>query len=521
MNKKQLKIVTGVAIAVLIVSIIPMLWISQYLHPFADDYVFGAEVYKIWNETHSFPACVQTAWNVAMTMYHTWQGTYSACFLMALQPGVFGQYWLGTFILISSLVTSTYTLLYMVMRKLLHSSRLEYLFVSTLFVLMTIQFTWSYYDAFYWYNGAMYYTLFYSMSLFLASLLIGYQLSSSKFKKALIGGASIILSIIIAGGNFVSGLGMGAILFAAILIMKMEQRRWPRLYITILAIYGIAFLFSVLAPGNAFRQVTIESKPNVVVAFFMAIGKSFEFLSESINIAQILMLMLLSPTLVKAASSSRFKFSHPWLCILITVTLYSSFFFAHSYAMGTRGPGRVQNIYSYIHLWLICINIYYLSGAVLRKAEAKAPLSSAITDFVTASKKKYANSLQYAPYCAIVILILSVSLKERTTNRTVSLMLKGTAVKFDKEMNERELALKTNTQSAITLKPLTVKMPSDAFNDIMIYPGYWINQGMARYYGKDKIVASPAANMQESPTMLLARCKRDVGPGNLKFVYIK
>ena len=30
-----------------------------------------------------------------------------------------------------------------------------------------------------------------------------------------------------------------------------------------------------------------------------------------------------------------------------------------------------------------------------------------------------------------------------------------------------------------------------------------INQGMARYYGKDKIVASPAANMQESPTMLL------------------
>lgn len=45
MNKKQLKIVTGVAIAVLIISIIPMLWISQYLHPFADDYVFGAEVY--------------------------------------------------------------------------------------------------------------------------------------------------------------------------------------------------------------------------------------------------------------------------------------------------------------------------------------------------------------------------------------------------------------------------------------------------------------------------------------------
>ena len=33
-------------------------------------------------------------WGAAMAGYHTWQGTYSACFLMALQPGVFGQYWL-------------------------------------------------------------------------------------------------------------------------------------------------------------------------------------------------------------------------------------------------------------------------------------------------------------------------------------------------------------------------------------------------------------------------------------------
>lgn len=521
MNTKQLKIVTGIAIMVLIASIIPILWISQYLHPFGDDYVFGAEVYKIWNETHSFPACIQAAWNVAMTMYHTWQGTYSACFLMALQPGVFGQYWLGPIILLFCLAGSTYTLLYMVMRKLLHSSKLEYLFVSTLFVLMTIQFTWSYYDAFFWYNGAMYYTLFYSLSLTLASLLICYQQVDSKSKKAIIGGASIILSIIIAGGNFVSGLGMGAILFVAIIIMKLEQKKWPNFYMTILAIYGIAFLFSVLAPGNAFRQVTIESKPNIITAFFMAIGKSFEFLSDTLSITQFLMIALLAPTIAKMASNSRFKFSHPWLCIIITVTLYSSFFFAHCYAMGTRGPGRVQNIYSYIHLWLICINLYYLSGAILRKTEAKAPLSSAIVNVVRISQKKYAKSLRYMPYCATVILILSVSIKPRTTNRIVSLMLKGTAMKFDKEMNKRELALKTNTQTILTLKPLTVKMPSDAFNDITIYPGYWINQGMARYYGKEKIVASPAINMQESPTMLLRRCKRDVGPGNLKFVYFK
>lgn len=407
------------------------------------------------------------------------------------------------------------------MRKLLHTSKLEYYFISTLFVIMTIQFPWSYYDAFYWYNGAMYYTLFYSMSLFLGALLIEYQLTNSAITKAIIGSASTLLAIFIAGGNFVSGLGMGAILFAATIVMRLDQKKWPRFYIVILAIYGIAFATSVLAPGNAFRQVTVEDKPNVIAAFFIAIGKSVEFLSDATNIIQILLLITIAPTFVQMAKKSRFKFSHPWLCILITMTLYASFFFAHSYAMGTRGPWRVQNIYSYIHLWLIGINMYYLSGAIIRKAENKAPLSSAIVELVTASKQKYTNTLHYVPYFVIAVLVLSVTLKKTTTNRTITLMTKGTVQKFDKEMNEREEALMANDKAIMTLKPLTTKMPSDAFNDITIYPGYWINQGMAKYYGKEKIIALPSNNSTETPTMLLARCKRDVGPGNLKFIQFK
>lgn len=314
---------------------------------------------------------------------------------------------------------------------------------------------------------------------------------------------------------------MGAILFTTIILMGLEQKRWSRFYMLILTIYGIAFATSVLAPGNAFRQITVEDKPNVIMAFFMAIGKSVEFLSDSINIMQILMLLILAPTIVQMAKKSHFNFSHPWLCILITMTLYASFFFAHSYAMGTRGPGRVQNIYSYIHLWLIGINMYYLSGAILRKAANKAPLSSAIVELVATSKQKYTNTLHYAPYFVIAVLVSSVTLKETTTNRTVTLMTKGTVQKFDKEMSERELTLLNDDKAIMTLKPLTAKMPSDAFNDITIYPGYWINQGMAKYYGKEKIIALPSKNCTETPTMLLARCKRDVGPGNLKFIQFK
>lgn len=254
---------------------------------------------------------------------------------------------------------------------------------------------------------------------------------------------------------------------------------------------------------------------------FMAIGKSFEFLADSFNIVHILVIAILAPVIIRLARASRFKFSHPWICLLLTTLLYSSFFFAHCYAMGSRGPGRVQNIYSYIHLWLICLNIYYLSGAIFRKAEQNAPLSSALVNLLAVSKQKYVHSLQYASYCVMGILILSVTIKQSTTNRTVSLILKGTVLRFDQEMSEREQTLKNSKDKTLALPPLTVKMPSDAFNDITIYPGYWINQGMANYYNKERIVALPSPNTAESPSMLLARCKRDVGPGNLKFVYIK
>ena len=57
MNQKLLKSQTILAICILILSIIPIVAIGPYLHQFADDYVFGAPVYKAWTATHSLGAC--------------------------------------------------------------------------------------------------------------------------------------------------------------------------------------------------------------------------------------------------------------------------------------------------------------------------------------------------------------------------------------------------------------------------------------------------------------------------------
>lgn len=517
MNQKLFRSQTILAICILILSIIPVIAIGPYLHMFADDYVFGAPVYKTWMTTHSFGACLQSAWAESMHIYHTWQGTYSACFLMAMQPGIFGKYWLVPIILCGGLITSTYTLAYMILRKLLHVSKMEYAFVSTLFILMTVQFVWSYYDAFFWYNGAMYYTLYYSLSLFLASLLIAFHLTKRISYKVIIALVSIILTVFIAGGNFVTGLGMPAILFVAIIWMYVEKKKLPTFPVVILLIYVAAFAFSVFAPGNAVRQATVTDKPNFLSAFFMAIGKGTEFLSDAIGIMEILVFLILIPVLAQLAKKSQFKFSHPWICLVVSYLLYCAFVFPNCFAMGTRGADRTQNVYFYVHLWMFCFNIYYLAGALIRNAAAHEPVSLAITNLIQAIKQKYAKYLKWQPIYFVVVLILSITAKPTTANRTFSLLKKGQAQKLDLEMKQREKAILSSKTERLVLQPLTVKMPSDAFHDITIYPGYWINRGMANYYNKKTIVALPFDDPDESPAQLLQRCREEVGPGGMTF----
>lgn len=517
MNKKQLKIVTGVAIAVLIVSIIPVFWIGQYLHPFSDDYVFGAEAYKIWNATHSISACIQGAWNVAVNMYHIWQGTYSACFLMALQPGAFGAYWIVPILLASSLIMSTYALLYLIMRKLLHTTRTEFLLVSSVFSLINLQFVYSAYDAFYWYNGAMYYTLYFSMSLCLASLLIAYHLSG-KIRKCFVGSLAVLLTIFIAGGNFVSGFGTAAILFIAIAITYLEQKKLPRFLTCILLVYLAAFSFSILAPGNAFRELAVEeSHPNIIAAIGITLSKSIGFIGDRFISLMSLTFVTLIPIVNRLARKSQFKFSHPWLCLIITLGIYCSFFFPHCYAMGYEGPNRVKNIYAYALFWFILTNMFYLSGAMARKAEAQAPLSSAIYQFIDAVRNKYNKTFQYSYIYAIIIYALVVVVKPSTSNRTLSLLVKGKIQASDKEMKEREEILSSYSNAVVELKPLITKLPSDTHYDALPDPGYWVNQAIALYYGKQEVFTTSSYNINNENIYLMKHYKKDVGPRNLKY----
>lgn len=153
----------------------------------------------------------------------------------------------------------------------------------------------------------MYYTLYFSMSLCLASLLIAYHYPENP--KVFCWHPGCAPHYFIAGGNFVSGFGTAAILFIAIAITYLEQKKLPKFLTCILLVYLAAFSFSILAPGNAFRELAVkESHPNIIAAIGITLSKSIGFIDDRFISLMSLTFVTLIPIVNRLARKSQFKF---------------------------------------------------------------------------------------------------------------------------------------------------------------------------------------------------------------------
>lgn len=89
-------------LAILLLSLIPLIWLGRYNYPTGDDYYYGAETHLVWQQTGSIIQTLDAACAGVADSYQIWQGTYSALFLMYLAPNVFSNtaYHLVTFVIL-------------------------------------------------------------------------------------------------------------------------------------------------------------------------------------------------------------------------------------------------------------------------------------------------------------------------------------------------------------------------------------------------------------------------------------
>ena len=513
-HKLSEKAIAWIIISALLISLIPLLYLARYTHPTTDDYVYGAEAYHTWSETHSFPQTLETAFKVTSDTFTNWQGTYSACFLMSLQPDVFGIYWITPFILIFSFIGANYWLYYILMRKYLNAGKWQYLIVSTTIILMSMQCLYSPFDAYYWYNGGIYYTFYYSVCLLLACFILLCNASENKIKKTVYGVLTVLACIFIAGGNYVTGLIVPVILTYSIFLLHFYKRKVPAVLYIALAVFMAGFLISITAPGNSVRASHEESAP-VIYALWLSFANGCNYIAKFTGPTTCALFAVALPVIYRLARQVKFDFPYPGLFLLSTYAIYCALFTPTCYAMGHPGFERNFNIYLYGYTWLVICNLFYLSGAIRQQGLKGNALCKDILSLGNNLKAVIAPYNQYLYPVIIFLFSVSILQTSASSKKVLKDIISERAATFDNAMKARMAQYQSDEQD-IAFSTLPAKPKSLIAFDITFDKGHWINQGVCMYYKKHTVVIDTVLTEREKEERRIVY-RKEVGPGNILY----
>ena len=368
--KGRTNLVAALILVGFLVSLIPILYVSFFDHPVADDYGFSALVHHAFLNGEGFFGVIGAVCSEIKNTYFGWQGTFSAVFLFSLMPAAFSPhlYFLTTFLMVGSLTICTAFFYETVFVKWIGCSKSHWIIVSCLTLFASIQFVPNKVEAFYWYNGSVYYTFFYSLALLLAALLIRILFAQSMRRKIILTVLSSLLAVVIGGGNYTTALVTTIVCILVFIMMGINKVSGKRYFLFPLLFLLASFVINMAAPGNAVRAAAWASRTlSPVKAIGLSLLCGYRYIGQWSALPQVVLFLFLTPLLYRAAQKCRWSFRKPLLVCLLAFCVFCSQITPPMYIEGMPGPGREVDIYYYSYYLLIAFCIFYLCGWVNRK----------------------------------------------------------------------------------------------------------------------------------------------------------
>ncbi|MCR4926907.1 MAG: DUF6056 family protein [Lachnospiraceae bacterium] len=491
-SKKSLRLL----ITVFVLALIPLYIIGFYDHPSVDDYFYGMETSAAWRETHSASAVFDAAFRETITTYNEWQGTYAAIFLMRLQPSVWGEkyYVIAPFFLITTFTIAMLIFFYVLLTRWFKAEGRPALAISLCITFCAMQFTHMPADSFYWYNGSIYYTFFFSLMLAMYTL-ITLSIHSEKMAVRIISVFfAALIGVVIGGGNFVTALFSTFTLFLFFLyyIYKKNVRVAVSLgFILLLA--GASFAFSIFAPGNAVRQASVGGSTGVFKALVYSIAYGGYNIASATTVPVFILWILLMPVFYRIASRISFSFKRPLLFALFTFAVFCSQGTPVFYAQGLKMPYRIMNIIYFCYYIFMPINLIYFMGYLHNRFKGRLfeRLMTLPFEKAKAGKVFFLGCLAIFSVCCVGLVNVEQSEDggavftniPMSVSATISL-LNGDAKKYDAEMNARAEYLLGTDETDIVLEPLSATPEVLFHSDITPDPYHWKNIHLCMFYNK-------------------------------------
>ena len=492
-NTITLKKATIVILLILAISYIPILLVSGYAFPTTDDFVYGKAVHDVFENGGSIGTAIQAAIEQAEFKFETWQGSFGAIFLMAFQPAVFGEEWyfLTTIIMLGILTLGMLLFLQELLVKWLKADRWQFLFISAILIFMTVHFCYDPVESFYWYNGAIYYTFFYSLSLILWTLVLMAMRNEKALPRTIYTIITIVLSAFIGTGNYTTALC--TLLVLALITAVLTKNKDKRAILTglVLVVGLITLIISVTAPGNAIRQAQTNGM-NPVFAIIMSFALGAYIIFNSATFPTVIGFIAVTPLIYRLAKNSKQYIKHPLWFSVLSFGAFCSQCTPPLYGLGFYVPERLLNIIYFSVYILVLLNIYVWCSYLVHRSDVGKPekliklvqnnstvvfLSALLlfgaTALCTCKISKDANGvvLEGLPFGA----------------EAVWELINGDAKDFA-ETNTKRLEILTDTTQTDVIIPRYSTKPyllyiDDCIND----PSDWRNKAISQYYNKNTI----------------------------------
>lgn len=472
-------------LALLAVSLIPILMLGRYDWPSADDYSYALCTHEALLQGQCpFAASLK---HIA-ECYEGWQGTFSAILLMTFTPLTVSPflYWLTPVVMLASLCLGTFKLADTLARRALGGSWRQTVFLAAPILLLSIQFVLSPKDTFYWWNGAVYYTFTYGVSLLLVERMVALKLASTRRQVLWAVLPGTLAALLVGGSNYVSALASTLLcgLFLLWFLWQDRKKVLPALLPAVVLWAG--FLISVAAPGNGVRQATVAPPISPVEAVVMSILKAGLDCMEWMNWPILLVFLLMLPLLWGLTERIAFRFPLPLAFSVFSFLLFAAQNAPHFYALGVSGPERLRSIVFYSFFWLVAVNLWYWLGWVRR-----AVLPRLAEGEVLAGRLWLAVPV-------VLVLLAATTVRfhywdESTSGRTAAALADGSAEYYWQQQVDRLTVLQDPSVSDVRLEPLDVphQLKPLLYNgDASPDPAVWVNQALANFYHKNSVVTT-------------------------------
>lgn len=492
-KKYQSEIFCAVIVILLIIVCIPLFAVARYNYMSADDFGYGYITRIAIVEGQPWKIFGLAAQQAAAT-YQTWQGSFTALFLFALHPGIWGEeyYRWGIYIILAFLTITQFVFILRLQGKGLESVGLVRL-VSLCALLYLPQIFYVPYpeECFYWFNGSLYYTIFYSLQILLFSeifVLLRFP-EHLKGKHYIFLGWMLCLAVIIGGGNLATALAtsLALCLLCIGLFAKKHPRRFYVCAVTVFLL--VAFMVNIIAPGNAVRgQSPGYHLISPVYTIFLAMWHCMINIYSWTGPQMWLILFTAAPLLWNVAGVIRrnrgFSFRFPIIASILFFGIYASQLAPTTYVEGTFGPPRMGDMmwFSYVFLlfvvegyWLGWFQCCFMEGKNLKKGGL----------FVVS----WHGLLQLSCLALWCMLVLSTNVKISSTYKAWAAVRSGEAQKYAAENEERLRLLLDPSVKDVYLKKIEHKVEPIFHDDIGENSEGVFNIAMAKFYRKNKVVA--------------------------------